>query len=126
MSATSSAIATSRWTACSPISAACRGSSRQPSSFRSTLRWRWRPRRERIPGAAVPSPTEVPAASLNWAFVNRKAKRELGWTTSPHEDCHEETVAHYRERDADRIPPGGARQPVALRLAGGTLRRLGV
>ena len=81
---------------------------------------------ERIPGAAVPSPTEVRAASLNWAFVNRKAKREPGWTTSPHEDCLEETVAHYRERDGDRIPPAGARQPLALRLAGGTLRRLGV
>jgi dihydroflavonol-4-reductase len=80
----------------------------------------------RIAGKAVPSPTEVRAASLNWAFVNRKAKRELGWTTSPHEDCLEQTVAYYRERDGDRTAPAGARQPFALRLAGATLRRLGV
>ena len=80
----------------------------------------------RIAGRAVPSPTEVRAASLNWAFVNRKAKRELGWTTSPHEDCLEQTVAYYRERDGDRTAPAGARQPLALRLAGATLRRLGV
>ena len=80
----------------------------------------------RIVGRAVPSPTEVRAASLNWAFVNRKAKRELGWTTSPHEDCLEQTVAYYRERDGDRTAPAGARQPLALRLAGATLRRLGV
>jgi dihydroflavonol-4-reductase len=80
----------------------------------------------RIVGGVVPSPSEVRAASLNWAFVNRKAKRELGWTTSPHEDCLEETVAYYREHDGDRMAPAGARQPLALRLAGGTLRRLGV
>lgn len=80
----------------------------------------------RIAGGTVPSPTAVRAASLNWAFVNGKAKRELGWTTSPHEDCLEETVAYYRERDGDRIAPAGGRQPLVLRLAGGTLRRLGV
>jgi dihydroflavonol-4-reductase len=80
----------------------------------------------RIAGGVVPSTTEVRATSLNWSFVNRKAKRELGWTTSPHEDCLEETVAYYRERDGDRIAPPGARQPLALRIAGATLRRVGL
>jgi dihydroflavonol-4-reductase len=80
----------------------------------------------RIAGGVVPSTTEVRATSLNWSFVNRKAKRELGWTTSPHEDCLEETVAYYRERDGDRIAPPGARQPLALRIAGAMLRRVGL
>jgi dihydroflavonol-4-reductase len=80
----------------------------------------------RIAGPAVPSPTEIRAASLNWAFVNRKAKRELGWRTSPHEDCLEETVAWYQEREASRLAAGGTRQPLALRVAGGVLRRIGI
>lgn len=73
-----------------------------------------------------PSPVEVRAASLNWAFVNRRARRELGWKPSPHEDCLEETVAWYQERDAGRLPRPGARQPLPLRVAGGVLRRVGV
>lgn len=80
---------------------------------------------ERLGGPAVPTATEIRMASLNWAFVNRKARRELGWRPSPHEDCLEETVAWYREHDGDRLPPAGARQPVVLRLAGGALRRTG-
>ena len=80
----------------------------------------------RIAGPTVPSPTEIRAASLNWAFVNRKAKRELGWRTSPHEDCLEETVAWYQEREASRLAAGGTRQPLALRVAGGVLRRVGL
>ncbi len=80
----------------------------------------------RVAGESMPSPAEVRAASLNWAFVNRKAKRELGWRTSPHEDCLEETIEFYRERDGALIAPPGARQPFALRIAGGTLRRVGL
>jgi dihydroflavonol-4-reductase len=80
----------------------------------------------RVAPNAFPGPVEIRAASLNWAFVSRKAKRELGWTTSPHEDCLEETVAWYRERDGTRAAPAGARQPLALRIAGGGLRRLGL
>ncbi len=51
-------------------------------------------------GAAwVPVPDEIRAASMHWAFSSAKAKRELGWRTSPHEDCLEETIAWYRERE---------------------------
>jgi dihydroflavonol-4-reductase len=76
-----------------------------------------------LPGAPVPSPAEVRAASLHWAFSSTKAKRELGWRTSPHEDCLEETIAWYREREGSALAPPGSRQPAALRLAGAVVRR---
>jgi dihydroflavonol-4-reductase len=79
---------------------------------------------ERLPGPAMPTADEIRAASLNWAFRNTKAKRELGWQPSPHEDCLEATIAWYRERDA-HLPQAGARQPLALRVAGGVVRRVG-
>ncbi len=76
-----------------------------------------------LPGGWMPTPTEVRAASLRWAFSSAKAKRELGWQPSPHEDCLEETIAWYREREGERLSPPGARQPVPLRLAGAFARR---
>jgi dihydroflavonol-4-reductase len=78
-----------------------------------------------VPWARLPSPIEVRASSLNWGFVNRKARRELGWRTSPHEDCLEETIAWYRGRHDKLIAPAGARQPLALRMAGDAIRRTG-
>ena len=75
-------------------------------------------------GGSMPLPTEIRAASLSWAFSSAKAKRELGWRTSPHEDCLEETIAWYREREGERVAPPGARQPVALRVAGAFVRRV--
>jgi dihydroflavonol-4-reductase len=77
-------------------------------------------------GLPTPSAEEVRASSLNWAFDNRKARRELQWRTSPHEDCLEETIAWYREREGDRLAPEGARQPVALRLAATVMRTVGI
>jgi dihydroflavonol-4-reductase len=75
----------------------------------------------RVPGAPpLPAAVEIRAASLNWAFSNAKAKRELRWTPSPHEDCLEETVAFYQER----LELTATRQPRPLRLAGALLRRL--
>ncbi|HWE15458.1 MAG TPA: NAD-dependent epimerase/dehydratase family protein [Solirubrobacteraceae bacterium] len=74
----------------------------------------------------LPTATEVRAASLNWRFSNRKAKRELGWTTSPHEDCLEETIAWYRARDDGVLAPPGTRQPLPLRVAAGAARRVGL
>lgn len=75
-------------------------------------------------GAGLPSPTEVRAASLNWAFSSRRAQRALGWSTAAHENCLEETIDFYRRLDG-RLPPPGSRQALALRLAGGALRRVG-
>ena len=79
---------------------------------------------ERIGGAGLPTPVEVRASSLNWAYSNRKAKRALGWKTSPHEDCLEETIDWYRATEVAGIAPPGSRQPLPLRLAGGVLRRI--
>lgn len=81
---------------------------------------------QELPGPAMPCPAEVRAASLNWAFVSNKAKRELGWRTSPHEDTLEETIAWYRERDRGRLAKSSARQPSALRAAGAILGWAGV
>jgi dihydroflavonol-4-reductase len=77
----------------------------------------------RVGRLPMPSPVEVRAASLNWAFSSAKAKRELGWKTAPHEDCLEETVAWYRERDGSSLAPPGSKQPLALRVAAGAVRR---
>jgi dihydroflavonol-4-reductase len=77
-------------------------------------------------GVRMPSGAELRASSLNWAFINRKAKRELGWSTSPHEDCLEATIAWYREREPKLLVPGATRQPRALRLTATLMRGLGV
>lgn len=74
--------------------------------------------------SALPYPAEVKAASLNWAFSNAKAKRELGWTTEPHEDCLEQTIAWYRESEGRSLALVGSRQPIVLRVAGAVVRRV--
>jgi nucleoside-diphosphate-sugar epimerase len=79
---------------------------------------------QRVGGLALPTPAEVRAASMNWAFTNAKARRELGWRPSPHEDCLEETISWYREHEGRALAPAGARQPLALRIASGALKRL--
>jgi hypothetical protein len=76
-----------------------------------------------VAGGTMPAPAEVRMVSLNWACSSAKAKRELGWRTSPHEDCLEETIAWYREREGAALSPPGSRQPVALRAAGAFVRR---
>jgi dihydroflavonol-4-reductase len=80
----------------------------------------------RIGGLPLPTPAEVRAASLRWAFVSGRARSELGWRPSPHEDCLEETIAFYREHDGRALAPAGSRQPLALRMAAGVLRRAGL
>jgi dihydroflavonol-4-reductase len=74
----------------------------------------------RLPGVSMPMPVEIRAASLNWAFRNTKAKRELSWRPGPHEECLEETIEWYRSVDG---APSGSRQPLPLRVTGGLLRR---
>jgi dihydroflavonol-4-reductase len=79
----------------------------------------------RLPGRPQITPVEVRASGLWWAFRNTKAKRELGWRPSPHEDTIEATVAWYREREGDRVARPGARQPLQLRAAGALLKQFG-
>lgn len=68
---------------------------------------------------------EVRSASLWWAVRSTKAKRELGWTPSHHEDTLETTIEWYRERMPDELAPPGSRQPFALRAGGFAVRRAG-
>jgi dihydroflavonol-4-reductase len=79
----------------------------------------------RLPGRASITPVEVRAASLWWTVRSNKAKRELGWRPSPHEDTIEATVDWYREREGDRCARPGARQPMQLRAAGLLARQVG-
>jgi dihydroflavonol-4-reductase len=79
---------------------------------------------QRLGQTNLPTPVEVRAASLNWSFSSRKAKRELGWRTSPHEDCLEETIEYYRRREGDALAAPGSVQPLALRFVGDALGRL--
>lgn len=78
---------------------------------------------ERTSDRPVVTVGEVRSASLWWAFRSTKAKRELGWKPSHHEDTLVDTIAWYREREPERLAPIGSRQPIALRLGGFGLRR---
>ena len=71
-----------------------------------------------LPGRPVATEVEIRASSLWWAFRSNRAKRELGWTPSHHEDTLEATIGWYREREGDRLAAPGARQPLAWRAAG--------
>jgi dihydroflavonol-4-reductase len=79
---------------------------------------------QRLGAASLPTPVEVRATSLNWSFSNRRAKRELGWLPSPHEECLEATIEWYRERDGGSLAPPGSAPPLALRVAAAAVRRL--
>jgi dihydroflavonol-4-reductase len=80
---------------------------------------------ERLSGNPPVTSVEVRVASLWWAFRNTKAKRELGWTPSPHEETLETTIDWYRERMPEELAPPGARQPLPFRVAGFAVRRAG-
>lgn len=79
---------------------------------------------ERLPGRPLVTAEEVRLASQRWAYRSTKAKRELGWKASPHEETLENTINWWREHDGDRLDPPGTRQPLALRAAGGAFRRI--
>ena len=74
------------------------------------------------PGRPAITSQEVRVASAWWTYRNTKAKRELGWTTSPHEDAVEATVAWYLEHEADRLARSRRTQPVQWKVAAGALR----
>jgi dihydroflavonol-4-reductase len=80
---------------------------------------------ESVPGRRPPiTQVEVRAAHQWWAYRSTKAKRELGWTPSHHEDTLERTIAWYRDRGAPGLVRPGTGQPYALRLAGFAMRRV--
>jgi dihydroflavonol-4-reductase len=70
------------------------------------------------PGGRGPiTSQEVKLATNWWFYKNAKAKRELGFTTSPHEDTIEATVDWYLERESDRLARSRRTQPVPYKLA---------
>ena len=71
------------------------------------------------------TPVEVRSAAQWWTYRSTKARRELGWTTRPHEETVETTVNWHREREAGRLARVGTRQGLGWRLAGFTVRRIG-
>jgi dihydroflavonol-4-reductase len=64
---------------------------------------------------------EIRLASQWWTYRNTKAKRELAWRPSPHEDTIEATVAWYR----DRLATTDGSQPVQYKIAAAGLSVLG-
>ena len=79
---------------------------------------------ESLPGMPNVTQTEIRAMGQWWAFRSTKAKRELGWKPSHHEDTLERTVAWYREHGTNGLAHPGTGQPIALRLAGFAARRV--
>jgi dihydroflavonol-4-reductase len=79
---------------------------------------------ESLPGIPQITQVEVRAASQWWAYRSTKAKRELGWKPSHHEDTIERTIAWYRDRGARGLARPGTGQPLAFRVAGFALRRV--
>ena len=77
------------------------------------------------PGRGPISVQEVRLASQWWTYRNTKAKRELGWRPSPHEETIEATVDWYRDREGDRMARAGQSQPVQYKLAAAALGALG-
>jgi dihydroflavonol-4-reductase len=79
----------------------------------------------RVPGLPpLGSSEEIRAAGHWWTYRSAKARRELGWTTRPHEDTVEATVRFHEERLGDRLQRVGRRQPLAWRLAGRVVREV--
>jgi dihydroflavonol-4-reductase len=79
---------------------------------------------ERLPGRPPVTLDEVRASSMWWTYRNTKAKRELGWSPSPHEEAIEETIAWYREREGSRLASVGTRQRLPFRIAGFAVDRV--
>jgi dihydroflavonol-4-reductase len=76
------------------------------------------------PGRPVITERELIGMAQWWAFRSTKAKRDLGYVPSPHEDTLEATIAWYRERESGTLKPSGTRQPLPLRVAGFGTRQI--
>ena len=76
----------------------------------------------RAPGPTLVTSSEVRAAAHWWTYRSAKARRELGWTTRPHEETVEDTVRYHEERLGDRLR--GTRQPLAWRVVGRVAREV--
>lgn len=79
----------------------------------------------RLPGRPPIGVEEMRAAGHWWTYRSAKAKRDLGWTTLPHEDTLEATVNWYLDREADRFARSRRSLPPQYRLAASGLSALG-
>ena len=77
------------------------------------------------PGRAPISVPQVKLSSQWWTYRSAKAKRELAWRPSPHEDTLEATVAWYEDREGERIARGRQSQPLEWRVAAAALGAVG-
>jgi dihydroflavonol-4-reductase len=68
------------------------------------------------------SPEEIRAAGCWWTCRSTRARRELGWTTRPHEDTVEDTVRWWEERLGERLRRAPRSQPVAWKLVAAAAR----
>ena len=78
----------------------------------------------RAPGPTLVAASEVRAAAHWWTYRSAKARRELGWTTRPHEATVEATVRYHEERLGDRLHRNGHQQPLAWRVLGRAVREV--
>jgi dihydroflavonol-4-reductase len=78
----------------------------------------------RTPGPRMVGTAEIRAAAHWWTYRSAKARRELGWTTRPHEDTVEATVRFHEERLGDRLRRTSTRQPLPWRLVGRAVKVL--
>jgi dihydroflavonol-4-reductase len=78
----------------------------------------------RAPGPTLVTPSEIRAAAHWWTYRSAKARRELGWTTRPHEDTVQDTVRYHEARLGDRLLRTGRRQPLGWRLLGRAMREV--
>ena len=67
------------------------------------------------------TPQEVNAATQWWTYRSNKARRELGWSTRPHEETLEATVSWHLEREHERIARTRRSRQVQYQLAGAAL-----
>jgi dihydroflavonol-4-reductase len=73
------------------------------------------------PGRAPFNVYQAKSATQWWTARSNRAKRELGWSTSPHEDTVEATIAWHMDREADRLARGRRSQPLQWKVAARSL-----
>lgn len=78
---------------------------------------------ETLPGRPPITVEEIRALSQWWSYRSTKAKRELGWKPSHHEQALIETIEWFRQHEPDAVGAPGTRQPLPLRLVGDSMRR---
>ncbi len=76
---------------------------------------------EAAPGRPPITALEAVAAGCWWTYRSTKARRELGWRPSPHEDAVEATVNWYLDREGLAVARARRSQPARYRLAAAAL-----